>query len=827
MVPVTPVMGDISPSSKLNPKHMGKAPGVLTQSGWTSLDVNNVKFRCHDYATAKLWCEDWVANTGFAVGDGYVVFDNDQGREFSLILRGLLSKAPRRFVQDPKHERDAFFVRVLDFVGDGASVPNIELTFRNGVRVAKLSILAKGKQSVIGGVHPGTRAPYVWDRDINDIADIPFMTDSMFDLTVVKFIKELGSRGWKLDGPPPRPVSGVSVAPATIRGTSSPVASSGQAPRFARARDLLALIPNRDIPSNITPSRADLWLDSYAGWIDTGYRLAAFLENDVLDPEAEEVFCEWSDGRVQIRQTSRDLWRSIRGQKLIYQANALNSKVQELTQGEPDFPDDLDPADPAMQFSKTPIWDKMRADWVYCATKGFVDTRGKRMRAVSKDGFSGEHAHLTTALKHELATKGRTVADVFLNQPGKTAVVDVTYAPGDQRLFFDNHPLPTYNAWRPTALAPAPVAAAQIQPWLAHLLFVLGSVPERDRFLRWCAFVVQHPKLKPNWHWLIMSLQGLGKDSMILPLKLAVGDDNHHDDLLYSLKGGFTDMLEYKLLILNEASQMPAGSPDANVIQALLKKITAAPPTHLKVNPKNIRPYLIPNRLAVLVFSNDDNPVHVQRGDRRLHVVDRQAQQPQTQDYYQTLYAWFDNGGAALAASYLLTYPLTDADKAELLGGVAPSTSDKAALEQMNLPPQQAALEALIDDAREGLKDNAPVELIATAHELAQMIHARGGLRQPTDNQIGHWLLGMERAKRGVRRYRVDPKHPETGCGVASASGYKSGRLWLLADKTVDGRDWERMPTAEVLALWLNMPAPKNATVTQFPSQAFPNDDIV
>jgi hypothetical protein len=172
MVSVTPPDCVIAPTSKIRAKDRGKAPGYLTASGWTGCDVNDLKWRCHDYATAKLW-EEWDANVGFVVGDGYVVVDNDQGAEFSRILQRLMPNSLRRFVADPKHERDAFLLRVVDFVGDPVEVANRELKFRNGVRTATVQILARGKQAVIAGIHPGTKSPYVWERELPEFNQIP------------------------------------------------------------------------------------------------------------------------------------------------------------------------------------------------------------------------------------------------------------------------------------------------------------------------------------------------------------------------------------------------------------------------------------------------------------------------------------------------------------------------------------------------------------------------------------------------------------------------------------------------------------------------------
>jgi hypothetical protein len=322
----------------------------------------------------------------------------------------------------------------------------------------------------------------------------------------------------------------------------------------------------------------------------------------------------------------------------------------------------------------------------------------------------------------------------------------------------------------------------------------------------------------------------LGKDSMIKPLKLAVGDDNWYENLSDGLKGDFNYMMEHKLLIIGETGQTRFVT--AHDISTKLKPLTAKPPDFITINKKNLHPYRIPNRGAVILFSNEEHPLHLEQHQRRIHVVNRrQKEKPQSEAYYDQLYGWFDNGGTELAAAYLLAYPLPDAMRKNLIGGVAPASDDKDELEQKSLPPQQLALEDLIRDARDGLVDGVPANLVATVEELSQMIRDRG-LRQPSPQQVGQWLLGMEREKKKVRRYKIDPARPDHGCGVAHASVNNrtySGRLWLLDSLTVTGRDWDRLPTAEVIAIWKGLTI-KSATVTPFPSKSkdeFPDDESV
>ena len=199
-----------------------------------------------------------------------------------------------------------------------------------------------------------------------------------------------------------------------------------------------------------------------------------------------------------------------------------------------------------------------------------------------------------------------------------------------------------------------------------------------------------------------MSIQGFGKDTLVQPVKLAVGDGNWKETLIFKLSEPFNAVVETKLLIVGETRQSDYGFTSAHDVGTRLKELLARPPETLTINKKHMQPYEIPNRVAVILFSNEENPLYLERGQRRVHVVNRRDAKPEPPGYYQKLWAWLKQGGDELAASYLLHYALTDAEKQEFIGGVAPSSDDKTELEHLNIHPALAALEELLADAQRG-----------------------------------------------------------------------------------------------------------------------------
>ena len=837
LISVTPPGCVISLASTIRPKDRGKCPGYLALDGWTGASVNDERRRCPDYQTAKLWDEDWRANVGLVLGDGYAAIDNDQGGEFSRILIALLGdNALRRYVLDPKHERDSFYFRVVDFAGDPAPISNIEMKFRKGTSLVRVQILARGKQSVIAGVHPETKAPYVWERELPPIEEFPKISLEQFREILSGLVEQARAQGWLLEGahPAPQPVSAVSAVSApkpTAIAMGDPTADEA---RLIDAEALLSSIPNRDTLPGEPRTPLDEWLDDYFNWVSVSYMLTAFLGPRLAKtPGAQAVWQGWSDGRAQTGQNSLSVWRSAVNAIPRFGEIALLDFVRQYQPARPDFPDDEEfPPDPPKKGKGTPIWDEMSRRWAYSKSKGFVDMFTGRVYERTK--FADGEAYRARALCKELGIKIKfkvpSVADVFLAQLDRIEVFDVIYAPGDPPLVTSlDRAMPSFNRWKATTALAASVNPSQIQTWLDHLEFVLGSVAERDRFLRWCAFVVQNPKLKPNWHFLILSEPGFGKDAMLLPITMAVGEGNFIDMLSYALANDFNPWAEHKLIVIGEMAQSKSGASEVNT---RLKPLLAQPPPTLTINQKNMRQYEIPNRCAVIMFSNEKNPLPLERKSRRIHVVNRREASPRSTAYYKGVYDWLTGGGATLCASFLLAYPLSDAERGEFIGGVAPVTADKEELEEQNVHPQQGALEDLITDARAGITADTPHTLVATAQELAGFIKLHGFHHVVTARSLGGWLLDMERRGEGVHRVKLDPNSP-SAAGVVSAqiNGQKhQGRLWALADATVDGRKWSALTEAEIVAIWKNLTPPKSATILHHPAAKaggdFPDEPV-
>jgi AAA domain len=307
LVPVTPPSCQLSPTSKVDPKNRGKAPGAPGPAGWFGVSVNDPKFRCRDLATAEQWT-GWTANAGFVAGDGYVALDNDQGEILSGIIArvcldvlGPRTELLRRFVASPGHKRDAYLLRVVNFVGDPVAIGNRLLKFEcTGVK-SELQVLARSKQFVVAGAHPGTGAAYVLSKRVTSLADIPCVSAEQFAQIVKSVTAGMQARGWALVSEAGRigagPKSGAGAGAAGAAGASD----------FEEVAWILSRLPNRHAPAG-EETAWDEFLDSYDEYIKVLYAIFGALGDT---PEVTTLALEWANGRAQIRQAAESAWASV------------------------------------------------------------------------------------------------------------------------------------------------------------------------------------------------------------------------------------------------------------------------------------------------------------------------------------------------------------------------------------------------------------------------------------------------------------------------------------------------------------------------------------
>jgi hypothetical protein len=257
-------------------------------------------------------------------------------------------------------------------------------------------------------------------------------------------------------------------------------------------------------------------------------------------------------------------------------------------------------------------------------------------------------------------------ASAWLDQ--NKPVEQMTWAPGEEMLI-ENRLISeggwitrpgcrVFNLYRPPTVVPGNAAAAT--PWLNHVHCVYPT--EADPIIQRLAHRVQRPHEKINHALVLGGLQGIGKDTLLEPVKRAVGPWNFAEVSPHHLLGRFNGFVKSVILRVSEARDL--GDIDRYSLYEHMKIFTAAPPDVLRVDEKNLREYSVPNVCGVIVTTNHKTDgIYLSADDRRHFVAwSDLTKEDFSEEYWKELWRWYDNGGDRHVAAYLAELNISNFD---------------------------------------------------------------------------------------------------------------------------------------------------------------------
>jgi hypothetical protein len=215
-----------------------------------------------------------------------------------------------------------------------------------------------------------------------------------------------------------------------------------------------------------------------------------------------------------------------------------------------------------------------------------------------------------------------------------------------------------FNLYRPPRLELGD--AIQAEPWLEHVHRIYPD--DTAHIIRWLAHRVQRPADKINHALVLGGAQGIGKDTLLEPIKHAVGPWNFHDVSPGHLLGSFNSFVKSVILRVSEARDL--GDVDRFSFYDHTKIYTAAPPDVLRVNEKHLREYYVFNCLGFLVTTNHKTDgIYLPADDRRHYVAwSHRTKDEFTPEYWNRLWGSYAAGGFGHVAAYLAELDLADFD---------------------------------------------------------------------------------------------------------------------------------------------------------------------
>jgi hypothetical protein len=292
----------------------------------------------------------------------------------------------------------------------------------------------------------------------------------------------------------------------------------------------------------------------------------------------------------------------------------------------------------------------------------------------------------------------------------------------------------TLNNYRPPTIA-ARDGDASI--WLNHIKTIYPE--DWEHIVSWFAHRVQRPGEKINHALVLGGEPGVGKDSLLEPIKSAVGAWNFCDVSPANVMGRFNSHLKSIVLRISEVHDL--GEIDRFAFYDRTKTLCAAPPDTHRIDEKNMREYQAVNVTGVIMTTNHKaGGLYLPPDDRRHYV----AWSPTptgtfTPEYFDGLYSWFRTGGNEIVAHYLATLDIST------FNAKAP-------------PPKTAAFWEIVQSARSAESADVDDALDALgrpdAVTLAMLEHSPGATQE-----FRAWL--------GDRKNGVKIAHRMTDAGYA------------------------------------------------------------
>jgi len=269
----------------------------------------------------------------------------------------------------------------------------------------------------------------------------------------------------------------------------------------------------------------------------------------------------------------------------------------------------------------------------------------------------------------------------------RTPIHHLTWAPGHPTLienqlvvdggWIERKGVTTFNLYRPPTLKHGDPSKAG--PWLELVHKVYPE--DAERLIPKLAHRVQRPYEKINHATVLGGAPGVGKDTILEPVKRAIGAWNFKETSPQQILGRFNGYLQSVIMRVSEVRDL--GDFNRYQFYEHTKAYFAAPPDVLRVDEKNIPEHDVMNcTFAILTTNRLTDGIYLPPDDRRHDVMwSGLTKDDFKEDFWNGIWGWYDVGGDSHVAAYL-------------------ATLDISAFNPKAPPPKTAAFWAIVDANR-------------------------------------------------------------------------------------------------------------------------------
>jgi Family of unknown function (DUF5906) len=216
-------------------------------------------------------------------------------------------------------------------------------------------------------------------------------------------------------------------------------------------------------------------------------------------------------------------------------------------------------------------------------------------------------------------------------------------------------PPDVYNLWRGFGVEPKDGGWETIK---SHLLAVIcsGNGTYYDWLIGWLAYCVQHPGKPAEAALVLRGDKGVGKGLVGQMLMRIFRDHSLHISNSKHLVGNFNSHLMDVLFLFVDEAYWAGDKQGEGTLKALITERT------LMIEPKGVDSFQVPNRLKIVMASNNDWVVPASADERRYFVLDVPETKKGDRKYFSKLAAAIEGDELAGFLDYLLGLDLSDFD---------------------------------------------------------------------------------------------------------------------------------------------------------------------
>jgi hypothetical protein len=247
----------------------------------------------------------------------------------------------------------------------------------------------------------------------------------------------------------------------------------------------------------------------------------------------------------------------------------------------------------------------------------------------------------------------------------------VTSHPGEGEFIYDriavrNGWLPqpgarTFNTYIPPLVFPGD--AKKAGRWVDHWKLLYPN--DCERIIEWLAHRVQYPGIKPSFCIVLGGPPGIGKDTLLCPMRDAIGPWNCDEIQLHMMGSAFNDYQGGVFLRISEARDSGDGTTrgriDHYTLNDRMKPLLASPPETFRLNRKHEPEYYAFNICGVIITTNHPDALYITIDDRRYLIVWSARVAPEfSAEFFTKFYHWYyEEGGIGHVIAYLRAYDLS------------------------------------------------------------------------------------------------------------------------------------------------------------------------